>query len=96
MLATLVVNFVQLDTVSADTTNMFVYVAFCFVATLCLTREVFGTTYQYCGPKSQPIIPPLSSSGYKLIQVQTFIRHGDRTLCTAAPCWPNDDAVFAT
>ena len=25
---------------------------------------------------------------------QTFIRHGDRTLCSAETCWPSDAAVY--
>ena len=46
---------------------------------------------EYC---TNPAIIPALPAGAVMQQVSVFIRHGDRTLATAAPCWPTDDVPY--
>jgi hypothetical protein len=53
-----------------------------------------------CGKQAFPVpvddqylIPPLGSEEYKLVQVQAFFRHGDRTPWRADQCWTPDGGI---
>lgn len=47
--------------------------------------------YDYCNVSPLDYaIPTINPSGLKMQQLQTFIRHGDRTRAFGGPCWPAD------
>eukprot|EP00474_Spongospora_subterranea_P009408 CRZ09866.1 hypothetical protein [Spongospora subterranea] len=52
----------------------------------------------YCGldplrPETYPFIPPLNKEGLEIIQVQAFIRHGDRFFDTGDLCWSGQEHI---
>lgn len=65
---------------------------------------ILSVAANYCGVapglSGAPLMPSLHQARHPLaddvaiVQAHVMWRHGDRTPATAAPCWPNDDAVW--